>query len=231
MMAAIMDAGEREKQMGSRTNLSRGGARLYSVGHSNHDWPAFVALLRLAGVTALADVRSSPFSRRHPHFNRPELERGLGRHGIAYQFLGNLLGGRPGASELYDQEGWVDYERVRVTAAFRRGLDQLMRGLEDHTVAMLCSEDDPLDCHRGLMITPALVEQGVAPLHLRRDGSAETTAEMERRLLQETRVDEAAVAGLFAAMLTDDDRRQILAKAYRVMNRRKAYKRDLDEEA
>jgi hypothetical protein len=231
MMAAIMDAGEQQKQMGSRINLPPGAARLYSVGHSNHDWPGFVALLRQAEVTAVADVRSSPYSRRHPQFNRAELERGLGHHGIAYLFLGDLLGGRPGASELYHPEGWVDYERVRATAAFRRGLDRLTRALNDDTVAMLCSEDDPLDCHRGLMITPALVEQGITPLHLRRDGSVETTAWMERRLLQEARVDEAAVGGLFAALLTEDDRRQILAEAYRVLNRKKAYKRDVGEEA
>jgi uncharacterized protein (DUF488 family) len=229
-MAAIMDTPDSEKQMGSATNLPPAGAHLFSIGHSNHDWPGFVALLQQAGVTALADVRSSPFSRRHPQFNRGDLERGLTEHGIAYVFLGDLLGGRPGASELYHPEGWVDYERVRATAAFRRGLERLIRGLDDFTIAMLCSEDDPLDCHRGLLIAPALVEQGITPLHLRKDGSVETTAEMERRLLQETNLDET-VNGLFAAMLTEAERRQIVAEAYRVLNRKKAYRRDRGEEA
>ena len=225
-----MDTEEREKQMGSATDPPPAGARLFSVGHSNHDWPGFVELLRKAGVTAIADVRSSPFSRRHPQFNRVELERGLSAQGIAYVFLGDLLGGRPGASELYHPEGWVDYERVRATAALRRGLDRLIRGLDRHTIAMLCSEDDPLDCHRGLMITPALVEQGIAPLHLRKDGSVETTAEMERRLLKDAGLDEDKNS-LFAALLTDEDRRQILAEAYRVLNQKKAHRRDEEEEA
>jgi hypothetical protein len=224
-MAAIMDVPDGEKQMGSSTNRPPVGARLYSVGHSNHDWPGFVALLRQAGVTALADVRSSPFSRRHPQFNRAELERGLSEEGITYLFLGGLLGGRPGAGELYHPEGWVDYERVRATAGFRRGLEGLIGALDRHVVAMLCSEDDPLDCHRGLMITPALVEQGVTPLHLRKDGSVETTTEMERRLLKAARLDQATT-GLFAATLTDEDRRQVLAEAYRALNRRKAYRAD-----
>jgi hypothetical protein len=229
-MDAIMDTEEREKQMGSATDLPPAGARLFSVGHSDHDWPEFVDLLQQAGVTAIADVRSSPFSRHHPQFNRVELERGLSEHGIAYVFLGDLLGGRPGARELYHLEGWVDYERVRATDAFRRGLDRLIGGLGRHTIAMLCSEDDPLDCHRGLMITPALFEQGIVPLHLRKDGSVETTAEMERRLLKDAGLD-GAMNGLFATLLTDEDRRQILAEAYRVLNRRKAYRRDEEEEA
>jgi hypothetical protein len=145
-------------------------------------------------------------------------------------FLGDLLGGRPGARELYHPGGWVDYERVRATDAFRRGLDRLIRGLGRHTIAMLCSEDDPLDCHRGLMITPALVERGIAPLHLRKDGSVETTAEMERRLLKAEGLDKD-LNSLFAAQLTDEDRRQPLAEAYRARNRKKAYRRDGDEGA
>jgi uncharacterized protein (DUF488 family) len=198
--------------------------RLFSIGHSNHEWPALLRLLRQAGVTAVADVRSSPYSRRLPQFSRGPLEGGLRQHGIAYVFLGGLLGGRPGSPDLYDAAGRVDYERVRATAAFREGLGRLMQGLERFRVAMLCGEEDPLDCHRGLMITPALGEHGLAPLHLRKDGSAETTAAMEKRLLEETGVGAGLLDGLFAPTLTDGERRDLLAEAYRVMARKKAYR-------
>lgn len=199
-------------------------ARLFSIGHSDSELPHLVGLLRRAGVTAVADVRSSPYSRRLPQFNRELLEAGLAQGGIAYVFLGDLLGGRPWAPELYDDEGRVDYERVRATNAFRRGLDRLLDGLGEHAVAMLCSEDDPLDCHRGLMITPAVVEHGRLPLHLRKDGSTETTPAMEQRLLRETRVGEGLVEGLFAHTLTDGERAALMAEAYRVMARKKAYR-------
>src|SRR5438105_2331658 len=89
--------------------------RLFTVGHSNHEPEALLELLRGAGVTALADVRSSPFSRRLPQFNRPTLEAYLRHNGIAYVFLGGELGGRPASPELYDAAGWADYERVRAT--------------------------------------------------------------------------------------------------------------------
>src|SRR5712692_3955517 len=143
------------------------GTRLFSIGHSNHDLARLVQLLQQAGVTAVSDVRSQPYSQRLPQFNRPELERGLKQCEIAYAFLGHLLGGRPRQTNLYDMEGRVDYERVRATAAFRQGLDQLSQALDEFTVAMLCSEEDPLNCHRGLMIAPALVEHGLTPAHLR----------------------------------------------------------------
>jgi uncharacterized protein (DUF488 family) len=202
--------------------------RLLSVGHSNHELPDFLRLLQGAGVTAVADVRSHPFSQRLPQFNRPDLERALRACDIGYTFLGDDLGGRPRPRDLYDAEGRVDYEKVRTTAAFRRGLARLLEGLEWFTVAMLCSEADPLDCHRGLMITPALLERGVSPIHLRRDGSQETTAEMEERLLALTGVGKGVLDGLFAAAVTPEERRQFLAEAYRAHARRKAFRQRPD---
>jgi hypothetical protein len=225
-----MDQERSEKQMRSAGDAEAPAARLVSIGHSNHDWPAFVALLRRAGVTALADVRSSPYSGRFPYFNREPLAAGLRDEGIAYVFLGDLLGGRPGQPSLYDADGRVNYERVRRTEAFQRGLEQLTNALNGHTVAFLCCEEDPLQCHRGLMIAPALSERGFPPHHLRKDGSLETNAQMERRLLRETGVGADLLDGLFAATLTEDERRSFLAEAYRCQARRKAYQLRLDSD-
>ena len=198
--------------------------QLYSVGHSNHELARLIDLLRGVSVTAVADVRSQPYSQRLPQFNRPELEHGLREHGIAYVFLGDLLGGRPADPGLYDAEGRADYDRIRQTPAFQNGLQRLLDGLSRQRIAMLCGEADPLDCHRGLMITPALVERDVAPLHLRRDGSVETTAEMERRLLEQTGVGEGVLDGLFAALVSLEERREYLREAYRARARRRAFR-------
>jgi uncharacterized protein (DUF488 family) len=202
--------------------------RLFSVGHSNQELSQLIALLEKAGVAAVADVRSSPYSGRLPQFNRAPLESEMKRSGIAYVFLGDLLGGRPRDRELYDADGRVEYERVRATAEFHSGLERLLSGLERYTVAMLCSEDDPLDCHRGLMIAPAAKEQGASPLHLRKDGSTETMEAMELRLLAETGMAARDDVPLFAPLLTDEDRRAALAEAYRIMNRRKAFRLDAE---
>jgi uncharacterized protein (DUF488 family) len=194
-----------------------------TVGHSHHELPRLVELLRAAEVEAVADVRSHPFSRRLPQYNRPELEHGLAAAGIAYVFLGDLLGGRPDQPGLYDEEGRVDYARVRATNFFARGLDRVAQARKKYRVALLCAEEDPLDCHRGLMIAPALVERGIVPAHLRGDGSVESMAAMEDRLLAETGQD-----GLFAQ--TEEDRREALETAYRVMAQKKAFRLRPDKE-
>jgi uncharacterized protein (DUF488 family) len=186
-----------------------------------------IALLRQAGVTAVADVRSVPYSRRLPQFNKARLENALREQDIAYIFLGNELGGRPRSRDLYDEDGRVNYERVRQTTMFRHGLERLFGGLDHHVIAMLCGEDDPLDCHRGLMITPALVEQGVRPQHLRKDGCVETTPEMEARLLKETKQARHLEGSLFP--LTAEEVRQVYAEAYRLMAKKKAFRLEQDD--
>jgi uncharacterized protein (DUF488 family) len=225
-----MNVERTEMQIRNAIVAENAGVHLVSFGHSNHNWPAFVTLLRRAGVTALADVRSSPYSGRYPHFNREPLARGLRGEDIAYVFLGDLLGGRPGQPSLYDEDGRVNYERVRRTEAFQHGLEQLTGALKGNTVAFLCSEEDPLQCHRGLMIAPALSERGYPPHHLRKDGSLETNEQMEQRLLRETGIGTGLLDGLFAATLTEEDHRSLLAEAYRRAMRRKAYQLSPDSE-
>jgi hypothetical protein len=237
--------GRKERQKQTRSDTPRGfaaadrsaksqdfsGSRLFSIGHSNHNWPRFQELLRAAGVTAVADVRSQPYSRWLPQYNRNDLAQALGEHDITYAFLGNLLGGRPQQEDLYTSDGQVDYERVRQTAAFRRGLDLLIEALDQFKVAMLCSEEDPLDCHRGLMIAPALVEHGIFPAHLRGDGTVETTAALEDRLLAVTGCGNDLLGGLFAALVSAEDRQSFLTDAYRVQATRKAFRLSPDLEA
>jgi hypothetical protein len=148
---------------------------------------------------------------------------------IDYLFLGNELGGRPRDPALYDSENRADYERIRQTRGFDQGIERLLAGLRIHRTAMLCSEEDPLVCHRGLMITPALTERGIAPAHLRGDGSVESPDQFESRLLAETKVGEGMLDGLFAKTLDANDRRQLLADAYRAQALSKAF-RARDEE-
>src|SRR2546429_7280670 len=113
---------------GAATQMETGplsSARLFSVGHSVLAPDAFLALLRGAGVTAVADVRSAPYSRRLPQFNRDDLRAALRAAGVGYVFLGEQLGGRPRDGRLYD-EGRVDYEKVRQGDAFKGGLARLL---------------------------------------------------------------------------------------------------------
>ena len=155
--------------------------RLFSIGHSNLEFPRFVQLLQQSGVCAVVDVRSQPFSKWLPWSSRPSLEPQLRDYEIGYHCMGDLLGGRPRQANVYDSEGRVDYQRLKATSAFQKGLDRLSQALEDFRLAMLCSEPDPIECHRGLLIAPAMKERGIAATHIRSDGTLESQADFEAR--------------------------------------------------
>lgn len=165
--------------------MAAGGATakaVFTVGHSNHPLEGFVALLLQHGVTALADVRSVPHSRRHPHFSRAALAAALGARGIDYVFLGRELGGRTRGPDLYEH-GRVSYERIQRTEQFRAGIDRVMRGAARHSIVLMCAEREPLDCHRTLLVARALEQRGLEILHIHADGRPERHADAMDRLV------------------------------------------------
>jgi len=162
---------------------------VWTVGHSNHPIGHFLELLAGAGITAVADVRSQPWSRRHPQFARGPLARSLAGAGIAYVFLGSELGARTSDRAAW-HDGRVDYERLATMAGFKAGLDRVVTGAASHRIALMCAEREPLDCHRTILVSRRLVAHGVDVTRPLADGTQETHEQTERRLL--TRTGEAA---------------------------------------
>lgn len=157
--------------------------RILTVGHSNHNAEDFVALLRKQGVSAVADVRSVPFSRFSPQFNKDAVKKSLQPEGISYVFLGKELGARSQDHSCY-VDGQVQYSLLAKTELFRSGIERLLRGAEGEQIAVMCTEKDPLDCHRALLVTRALVAAGVEVAHVLADGRVESNDEAMERLLE-----------------------------------------------
>jgi len=155
---------------------------VYTIGHSDHAIEEFIGLLRDRGVTAVADVRSTPYSRRNPAYNRETLAATLREQGMAYLFLGGELGGRSPDPACYE-DGRVRYRLVAKTARFREGIRRLMQAARGERVALLCAERDPLDCHRTLLVGRELRMLDVEVVHIHADGQLESQEEALDRLL------------------------------------------------
>lgn len=156
--------------------------RILTIGHSTHPIEKLLDLLTAHGVTAVADVRSAPYSRHRPHFTRAPLEQALKNRGIAYVFLGRELGARSDDAACY-QDGKVQYHRLARTPLFQAGIDRLLKGAEAYRLALLCAEKEPLDCHRTLLVARELEGRGVAVDHIHADGHLESQDEALARLL------------------------------------------------
>jgi uncharacterized protein (DUF488 family) len=152
---------------------------VWTVGHSTHPVDELIELLRAEQIDVLADVRSQPYSRYNPQFRRENLKGSLEDGGIRYVFLGAELGGRPPEPEFRDGRGHIRYDLVRASERFRGGLERLLGGAASYRVAIMCSEEDPVRCHRRLLITPALVELEVEVRHIRGDGRVVLESELD----------------------------------------------------
>lgn len=162
--------------------MSEPAETVYTIGHSTHPLETFMGLLKQHSVSAIADVRSSPFSRYNPQFNKDALERALKANGIKYVFLGRELGARSDDPSCYEN-GRVQYGRLAKTELFETGLSRVMRGAQTHRIALMCAEKEPLDCHRTLLVARALVERGVPVTHIWADGQTESHGDAMLRLL------------------------------------------------
>jgi uncharacterized protein (DUF488 family) len=154
---------------------------VFTIGHSTHTVAQFVALLQQHGITAIGDVRSRPYSRQNPHFNREEMERFLRHAGIAYIFLGRELGARSQDQSCYDQ-GRIRYDLLARTALFQHGLTRVREAMQTHTLAIMCAEKEPLDCHRTILVSRHLDALGLDVRHILVDGAIETHADALARL-------------------------------------------------
>jgi uncharacterized protein (DUF488 family) len=165
--------------------MSQDRQLVFTIGHSTHSLEAFVALLKQHGVTALADVRSAPFSRFNPQFKKDALERSLKAEGIKYVFLGRELGARSDDRSCYEN-GRVQYARLARTDLFHEGIERVIRGSEEHRIALVCAEKEPLECHRTLLVARALDERGIKVAHILGDGRLEAHRDAMERLLDVT---------------------------------------------
>jgi uncharacterized protein (DUF488 family) len=156
-------------------------APIYTLGHSNHPIDTFLALVQRHGITLLADVRSTPYSRFNPQFRREALAASLRRIGIEYVFLGEELGARSKDRSCYEG-GRVSYRKLAATELFRQGIDRLLAAATSHRLALMCAEKDPLDCHRTLLVARELVKRGVAVAHILATGEIESHTDAMARL-------------------------------------------------
>jgi uncharacterized protein (DUF488 family) len=186
---------------------------LYTIGHSTHAIDTFISLLEMHRITAVCDVRSSPYSRYNPQFNRETVQKELKRHGIAYVFLGKELGPRSDDPGCYE-DGKVQYDRLSRTALFQEGLKRVWQGMASYRIALMCSEKDPATCHRTILVCRHLRNKDTRIRHILEDGSLEENDVTIRRLMDLLKLPES---DLFTSP------EEMVERAYNMQGARIAY--------
>jgi len=146
---------------------------IYTIGHSNQEVEKFLALLKDKAIQVIVDVRSAPYSRYVPHFNKHAIESALNAAGLKYIFMGDMIGGKPSGPQYPDANRKFVYAQLAAAETFQQGLDRLVKGLNDGwTIALMCAEEDPSKCHRHHLIANELEMKRTVPVwHIFGDGT------------------------------------------------------------
>lgn len=203
---------------------------LFTIGHSNHKMESLIALLKKHEVTAVADVRSHPYSRFLTHFNQAMLKDALAGEGIRYVFLGRELGARPSNQECY-VDGKALYERIAATDTFHEGIQRVLNGLKKYRIALMCAEKDPLTCHRAVLVCQHLRHFDLDINHILKTGDLESHSHLEERMLAKqgfTDFAESKKKEFQLSLFSQQDsnlptREECLQKAYKLQGNEIAY--------
>jgi uncharacterized protein (DUF488 family) len=191
---------------------------IYTIGHSTHAIEYFLDLLMHYNVNCVIDVRSMPASRFNPQYNKRSLTASLNSHGVQYLHFGDAFGARQTDPRLLNSSGRVDFEKVRNTEKFKDAISRLKRETEaGNIIALMCSEADPLSCHRFVMISVALKDFEVR--HILKDKSIASQQELESRLMEEFSK-KSFRAPIFEEKMLYDEK---LREAYQMMNKEIGY--------
>ena len=152
---------------------------IYTVGHSTHQIDYFLELLQKYSVTCIVDVRSVAASSYNPQYNKEPLSNFLKNNGVTYMHYAEEFGARHTDPDLLDEDGKVDFEKVRKSWNFKNGVERLWLGLDKgFTIALMCSEGEPFDCHRFSMVSIALEKDGFDVKHILKDKTLKSNAEL-----------------------------------------------------
>lgn len=189
---------------------------IYTVGHSTHQLDYFLELLNEYGVNCIIDVRSVAASSYNPQYNKEPLTNFLKRNGIQYLHFAEEFGARHNDPDLLDDEGKVDFEKVRKSWTFKNGVERIWQGLDKgFTISLMCSESEPLDCHRFSMVSIALEKDGFNVKHIMKDKSLKTNGQLENQLLKKYDK-KLPKPDMFNLNVTLDDQLKV---AYRLKNK------------
>lgn len=202
---------------------------LYTIGHTNHSHEKFIKLLKMYQIEYLLDVRSMPFSKFTSQFNKDIIADFLKKNGINYNHMGKFFGARPMDKSLYTEEGYLDFEKARSSDNFKKGLENVILGLnKGYNIALMCTEKDPLDCHRAIMVARGFELNGIDVSHILPEGNTITQAKLNDRLLDKYYPDRNQWS-LFSEISTLAEE-EVLLLAYRCRNADIGYNIQKDQE-
>jgi len=199
---------------------------LFTIGYTGFKIESFLKELKSNEINVIIDVRSSPYSERYSEYNRENLERILSSNGIYYRNYKQEFGARQENRDFYSSDGYLDFELFAKSKQFLSGVEKIKNSIEKgYRIAFLCAENEPIKCHRTILVARTFHELGYNVIHLKPNNISLKHRDIENHLLdmyypQRYQID------LFSTEIKTDE--EYLKDAYKIQNKKIGYK--LEEE-
>ena len=157
---------------------------LYTIGYAGFCIQDFIDLLKYKKIQVVIDIRSIPYSKHFSEYNKENLQAFLKGYDIYYRNYAKEFGAQQENKDYYSEEGFLDFKEFSLSESFKSGINKLKTIMEkDYVFVLMCSEKDPFECHRSIMVSRSFEKSVYRVNHLLLNGDVITQEKIEDRLL------------------------------------------------
>ena len=198
--------------------------KIYTIGHSNYSVEKLLDMLKIYEIDCVIDIRGTPYSKYNVQFNKETIRKTLTDRGYLYIYMGKEFAVQRMNKSSYTKEGYADFEKSMRDEHFLEGIKRLKNGLnKGYKIALMGAMQDPINCHRAILVGRALREKGFNVKHILHEGTLASQEELEERILEKyfsTR-NQLTIDALLGQEPTKEE---LIIESYRKSNREIGYR-------
>lgn len=197
---------------------------IYTIGHSNYTMEKLIEMLKFYNINTVVDIRGTPYSKYNVQFDKERIKYTLNKEGFIYIYMAKELAAKRLNKVSYNNEGYSDFEKVVQEEDFIKGIERLKDGCnKGYRIALLGAMQDPIRCHRSVLVGRALKEAGFNVMHILDDLSIKDQDYIDERLLDKYFSDRSQLT-IDALLGNEKSIEEMINEGYRKANKEIGYR-------
>lgn len=197
---------------------------IFTIGHSNYSIDRLIDMLRHFNIDCVVDIRGIPYSKYNVQFDKETIRYSLTKAGFIYIYMAKELAAKRLSRVSYNEEGYADFEKVIHEDDFINGINRLKNGCEKgYKIAILGAMQDPIRCHRSILVGKALRDYGFNVNHILDDYTIASQEDIEKNLLDKYFKNRGQIT-IDSLLGNELSEKEMIRKAYKMANKEIGYR-------